>query len=208
MARTKFILDDGTEVHIESLNGREDPREFIRFINSFLRDGSYLLIDKPVTLKKEKEWLRTQLQTQRKGEQLYLKALVDGRLVGDCFAKSGFGRNRGNVDLGIAVKREWRGRGIGHLLLRTLIERSERKWHPHNIYLHVIAANTRAKKLYESLGFRVVATLPQWFEYKGTYLDELVLILDKQRFRGVADNNPSLMASQGRGTGSLPVSRS
>lgn len=183
MVKTKFILKDGTVVYVKPLDGKEDPQEFLGFINSFIRDGSYLLVDKPVTFKEEKQWLRTQIQAQRKGEQLYLKALVDGHLVGDCFAKPGFGRNRGNVNLGIAVMKDWRGKGIGHVLLEELIERSEKKWHPHNIYLHVISANTRARKLYESLGFRIVATLPQWFEYKKKYLDEFVLILDKKRFQ-------------------------
>jgi RimJ/RimL family protein N-acetyltransferase len=181
--KKKVILKDGTVFSIESLNGKEDPREFLGFINSFVRDGSYLLVDKPVTLQEEKQWLRTQLQAQRKGEQLYLKALVDGRLVGDCFAKPGFGRNYGNVNLGIAVVKEWQGKGIGHVLLEEVIERSEQKWHPNNTYLHVVSANTRARKLYESLGFRVVASLPQWFEYKRQYLDEFVLILDKKRFQ-------------------------
>jgi len=105
--KKKVILKDGTVLSIEPLNGKEDPREFLGFINSFVRDGSYLLVDKPVIFKEEKQWLRTQRQAQRKGEQLYLKALVDGHLVGDCFAKPGFGRNRGNINLGIAVVEDW-----------------------------------------------------------------------------------------------------
>ena len=183
MVKKKVILKDGTVLHIESMSGKEDAREFLGFINSFVTDGSYLLVDKPVTLQEEKQWLRTQFQAQRKGEQLYLKALVDGHLVGDCFAKPGFGRNRGNVNLGIAVVKDWRGKGIGRLLLEEIIERSEQKWHPNNIYLHVVSANTKARELYESLGFRVVAQLPQWFKYKKQYLDEYILILDKKCFR-------------------------
>jgi RimJ/RimL family protein N-acetyltransferase len=183
MLKKKVILKDQTVLSIEPLNGKEDPREFLGFINSFVRDGSYLLVDKPVTLQEEKQWLRTQLQTQRKGEQLYLKALVDGHLAGDCFAKPGFGRNRGNVNLGIAIVKDWQGKGIGRVLLEVIIERSEQKWHPNNIYLHVVSANTRARKLYESLGFRIVASLPQWFKYERRYLDEFILILDKKRFQ-------------------------
>jgi RimJ/RimL family protein N-acetyltransferase len=187
--KKKVGLLGGKVLFIESLNGREDPQELLGFINSFVSDGSYLLVNKPVTLKEEKLWLQNQLQAQRKGEQLCLKALADGRFVGDCFAKPGFGRNRGNVNLGIAIVKEWQGKGIGRVLLEEIIERSEHKWHPKNIYLHVVSANTRARKLYRSLGFRVAATLPQWFEYKNHYLDEIVLVLDKERFR---NRKPSL----------------
>jgi len=101
-----IILKDGTIVHIEPVNGTEDAREFQRFINTLTREGTYLLVNKPVTLKQEKQWLKTQIKEQRKGQQIYLKALVDGRLIGDCFAKPGFGRNHGNVNLGIAIAKK------------------------------------------------------------------------------------------------------
>ena len=177
-----IVLKDGTIVCIEPVNGTEDCREFQRFINTLTREGTYLLVDKPITLKEEKQWLNTQVTEQRKGKQLYLKALVDGRLIGDCFAKPGFGRNHGNVNLGIAITKKWRGKGIGYILLNELIQRSEKKWHPKNIYLHVVSANTKAYQLYESLGFRKIALLPQWFEYNKRYLDEYLLLLDKKAF--------------------------
>jgi len=177
-----IVLKDGTIVCIEPVNGTEDCKEFQRFINTLTREGTYLLVDKPITLKEEKQWLNTQVTEQRKGKQLYLKALVDGRLIGDCFAKPGFGRNHGNVNLGIAIAKKWRGKGIGYILLNELIQRSEKKWHPKNIYLHVVSTNTKAYQLYESLGFRKIALLPQWFEYNKRYLDEYLLLLDKKAF--------------------------
>jgi RimJ/RimL family protein N-acetyltransferase len=177
-----ILLKDGTIVCIEPVNGTEDCREFQRFINTLAREGTYLLVDKPITLKEEKQWLKTQVTEQRKGKQIYLKALVDGRLIGNCFAKPGFGRNHGNVNLGIAITKKWRRKGIGYILLNELIQRSEKKWHPKNIYLHVVSANTKACQLYESLSFRKIALLPQWFEYNKRYLDEYLLVLDKKVF--------------------------
>lgn len=177
-----ILLKDETIICIEPVNGTEDCRDFQRFINTLIREGTYLLVDKPITLKEEKQWLKTQVTEQRKGKQIYLKALVDGRLIGDCFAKPGFGRNHGNVNLGIAIVKKWRGKGLGYMLLNELIQRSEKKWHPKNFYLHVVSANTKAYQLYESLGFRKIALLPQWFEYNKRYLDEYLLLLDKKAF--------------------------
>jgi RimJ/RimL family protein N-acetyltransferase len=174
---SSVVLRDGTKVLVKPVDGKEDVREFQRFINALTREGTYLLVDKPISLKDETRWFRDQIRAVKKGEQIYLKALVDGRLVGDCFAKPGFGRNRGNVNLGIAVVRKWRGKGLGTLLLQDIIVRVQKKWHPKNIYLHVVSANTRARRVYESLGFQVVARLPHWFEYRGKYLDEYILIL-------------------------------
>jgi len=180
--RTQMRLKDGSIVKIEPLNGREDAEEFQEFINTLTKEKTYLLVDKPVTLKEEKQWLKTQLVEHRKGHQIYLKALINGRLIGDCFAKPGFGRNQGNVNLGIAIAKNCRGKGLGYLLLTELIERSEQKWHLKNIYLHVISKNTTARRLYETLGFHIIATLPDWFEYEKKYLDEYMLILDKEKF--------------------------
>ena len=183
MAQKKtIVLPDKSIVHIEPLTGRENAKEFQTFINTLTREGTYLLVSKHISLKEEQQWLQTQMIEQRKRQQIYLKALVDGRLIGVCCAKPGFGRNHGNVNLGIAIVKNWRGKGLGHLLLSELIERSEKKWHPKNIYLHVVSENTTAHHLYEALGFHVIAQLPQWFEHNKKYLDEYLLILDKERF--------------------------
>jgi GNAT superfamily N-acetyltransferase len=108
---------------------------------------------------------------------------VNSHLITDCFAKPGFGRNRGNINLGIAIAKNWRGKGIGHMLLEELIIRSEQKWNPKNIYLHIVSSNKKARQLYESLGFLQIVQLPQWFEYNTMYLDEYILILDRKRIQ-------------------------
>ncbi len=182
MLRKDIVLEDGTILRFEPLNGKEDACEFRSFINTLVQENLYLLIERPVTLKEEKQWLQNQLQAQRKGEQIFLKALVDGKLIGNGFARPGVGRNQGNVNLGISLAKQWRGKGIGRLFLEELILSSERKWHPKNIYLHVVTANKKAQRLYESLGFRIIARLPEWFEYEKKYLDEYILLLDKKCF--------------------------
>ena len=178
--KKNVVLKDWTNVLIESLTGKENVREFQLFINTLTREGTYLLVDKPVTFKEEKKWLKDQIQAQKKGEQIYIKALANDHLIGDCFARPGFGRNRGNINLGIAIKKQWRGKGLGNIMLKELILLSEKKWHPKNVFMHVVSSNKNALSLYESLGFRKIARLPQWFEYYGKYLDEIVLILEKK----------------------------
>ena len=173
-------LSNGTSVLLEPLTGKEDAKKFQRFINTLTKEKTYLLVDKPVTLKEEKQWLKDQIQSQKKGQQIYIKALVSGHLIGDCFAKPGFGRNKGNINLGIAISKHWRGKGLGKIMLNELILLSEKKWHPKNIFLHVVSENKNALSVYESLGFKKVARLPKWFNYYGKFLDEIILILDKK----------------------------
>ena len=191
MSQKIIRLRDRTIVRIELLTGKEDSREFQRFINALTREGTYLLMNKSVTLDEEKQWLQTQNTAQRKGQQLHLKALVDEHLIGTCSAKPGFGRNHGNVNLGITIAKPWRGKGIGHILLKELIQQSENKWRPKNIYLQVVSVNKKALHLYESLGFRIIARLPQWFEYDKKFYDEYLLLLDKELFFQQQNKTPT-----------------
>jgi RimJ/RimL family protein N-acetyltransferase len=174
------VLKDGTNIIIESLTGKENLQEFQRFINILTKEEAYLLVNKHVTFKEEKQWLKAQIKAQKKGDLIYIKALANGHLIGDCFAKPGFRRNRGNINLGIAIKKQWRGKGLGNIMLKELILLSDKKWHPKNVFMHVVSSNKNALSLYESLGFRKIARLPQWFEYYSKYLDEIVLILEKK----------------------------
>jgi len=121
------VLKDKTVVSIQPINGKEDAEKFQSFINTLIEEGTYLLLDKTITLEQEKQWLQEQIRLQKNGEQIYLKALVNGHLIGNCFAKTGFGRNKKNVNLGIAVAKKWRGKGLGHILIHELIKLSERK---------------------------------------------------------------------------------
>jgi hypothetical protein len=93
--RKKLVLKDGTTMRIEPVNDKDDVKEFQRFINTLIKERVYILVDKLVTLREEKQWLQTQIEAQRKGEQIYLTALVNDHLIANCFAKPGFGQIEG-----------------------------------------------------------------------------------------------------------------
>lgn len=175
--RKHVQLNDGTFILLEQLGRNEDVHEFRRFINSFVKENVYLLLDQPVTIQEEKNWLKNQIAASRKGEQIYLKALMNTQLIGLCHTQRGIYRNRGNVMMGIAVEKHWRRKGLGRLMLKEMILLAQQRWDPKNIYLHVVSANQKARGLYESLGFRIIGRLPHWFEYHGKYYDELILLL-------------------------------
>lgn len=115
------MLRDGTNVLIKSLTGKENTQEFQRFTNTLTKEGTYLLVNKKVTFKEKKQWLKAQIQSQKKGELIYIKALANGHLIGDFFAKPGFRRNQENINLSIAIKKQWQGKGLGNIMLKELI---------------------------------------------------------------------------------------
>lgn len=91
------------------------------------------------------------------------------------------GRRSGRVYL-LAVRPPHRGRGVGKRLLTALIKRL-RSAGAERIYLEVNVKNHRARVLYESLGFRVFAREPAYYE-GGVDAFRMVLEGPPRRARG------------------------
>jgi RimJ/RimL family protein N-acetyltransferase len=76
-------------------------------------------------------------------------AIADGMPVGSLHidaSRHGFG------EIGMAVAREWRGRGVGYALLTAGIEWARRR-ELHKLCLSVFAQNAAAIALYRKVGF-------------------------------------------------------
>ena len=124
--KRKILLDDGTHVTIEQLTGKEDAKDFQQLINPIIKEGAFILRDMPVSLAEEKKWLAERIDANKKGNEIFLKALMEGNLIGCCNATQGRFMEKGNVDLGIMLDKRWRGKGIGKLLLEESIALSKK----------------------------------------------------------------------------------
>ena len=83
----------------------------------------------------------------------------DGELVGFilCVVRNEDGNLR-YYDGGTAIVPEWRGRGVGGLLLDTVLSDAKARG-AHEFVLEVIQDNLKARKLYESRGFAISRSL-------------------------------------------------
>ncbi len=71
------------------------------------------------------------------------------------------------------MRQKFWGLGIGTALLRELIGEAERRG-VRQTELDVVAENRRARRLYEKMGFRAVATLPAAIRFTdGSLHDEI-----------------------------------
>ncbi|MCC6675877.1 MAG: GNAT family N-acetyltransferase [Phycisphaerales bacterium] len=109
---------------------------------------------------KEREWVRE----MRDGPgNLALIAEIGGRLVGSASFRAESRRRMAHWGFfSIGIAREWRGRGVGRLLIETLLD-----WgvdHPtvEKICLGVLGPNVRAFRLYRAMGFAV-----EGYRYRG-----------------------------------------
>jgi RimJ/RimL family protein N-acetyltransferase len=73
------------------------------------------------------------------------------------------------VEIGIGLRPDLTGRGLGESFLRAQLDYASEQWQPATFRLFVAAWNERAIRLYERLGFREVARETRRFELVGEH---------------------------------------
>jgi ribosomal protein S18 acetylase RimI-like enzyme len=68
------------------------------------------------------------------------------------------------------------GKGVGRRLMNEVMKLTSKVTELRQIYLTVLASNTRAAELYQSLGFLTFANEPQAVCIDDTYVDELQMV--------------------------------
>jgi RimJ/RimL family protein N-acetyltransferase len=111
--------------------------------------------------------------------QLYLLGLVDGRVVGTLIFTAGLRpRVRHTGELGLSVRKEYWGLGIGGAMLAALIDWARGNGIVTKINLRVRTDNHRAIRLYERAGFAIEGTLHREVFLNGRYFDQFWMGLE------------------------------
>ncbi|MGC9795746.1 GNAT family N-acetyltransferase [Fervidobacterium riparium] len=84
-------------------------------------------------------------------------------------------RQRHSARLGIAVHRDYQGRGIGRALSNEILDLADNWLKLLRIELEVFVDNERAIKLYESLGFQIEGTKKYAAVKDGKYADIYIM---------------------------------
>ena len=150
---------------------RSDARGFNACVSAVAEERRYIAQIFRPPLAASKKWLAFVL-----GAKFPLLVAVDGRrIVGWCDVApremAGFEHTGG---LGMGLLAEFRGRGIGSRLLRTVIARC-RKRGVEKIELQVLASNRTARALYRKFGFHHEGRRVRARKLDGKY-DDVVLM--------------------------------
>lgn len=172
-----LVLRNVDKVFLRSLRPGDSLKQLADYINAFVLEKSFITVERPVSLREEKNWLEKNLKEIRGGRQLCLVAEGSCEIAGIAQAKKGVGKERDVVELSLSVSQKFRGLGLGEALLRELIALARRKLRPRVIYLACFGSNKPAFALYKKLGFREVARLPKWFNHFGRLEDCVFMVL-------------------------------
>jgi ribosomal protein S18 acetylase RimI-like enzyme len=155
----------------------EDLDDLLGMINSLVEEKADIVIGEKVTREKEVEWLASVVKRVETGEQFYLFAEVDGRVVASSEIAHGMGAYDSHVGMiGIAVKEGFRDVGLGTGMMKTLIENG-RATGLKVLTLCVFSTNERAIHVYEKVGFAKTGSIPRKFFRQGKYADEIVMTM-------------------------------
>lgn len=109
---------------------------------------------------------------------IFLLAEVDGEIVGEINCRGGTRQaTRHAVTLGISVRQEWRGQGVGAALMAEAITWAKQTGIVTRIELQVYARNEPAIILYKKFGFEVEGRRRRVIFQDGEYLDDLIMAL-------------------------------
>jgi len=149
-----------------------DAEALIAHVNSVGAERVYIHTERLDQSVAEEADLLRQLDRTR---TLFLVAVIDGKLVGSSDVQRGrLTKNAHTASLGIAIRKDARGLGLGRALLEDDI-RWARESGIRKLSLTVFATNRSAIALYGQLGFAEEARLKGQVVLEGSPVDEVVM---------------------------------
>ncbi len=169
-----FVINSKTgEEYLVREPRKEDLDQLLSYITELVNEKTFIIMDHPPTREEEEDWLRDALKGISTGTKIHWVVEKNGEIVGSIDARKGKMKRSHTVEVGIALLKEARRKGLGTALMKRMIAEIFKKWPDTKlVYLGVFSKNEAAKGLYYKLGFRPVARHPGMDLHFGEYIDE------------------------------------
>ena len=175
----KIIVKDKTGADIELRSAMEtDAEDLLNYLKITNAESPYLICEPEeitMTLDEEKSFILRKAEDER---ELLLLAFADGKHIGNCSLMSvgNSVRYKHRCMIAIALYKDYCGRGIGRLMLETVLSEAK-KIGFEQAELEVVTVNEGAVALYESVGFVKCGLLPNSMKYKdGSTVDSYWMV--------------------------------
>lgn len=127
-------------------------------------------------IKAEEDFIRSICQSET---NMMILCEMDGEMIGNChlwYAPRIKLRHRGEIAIAL-LKKCW-GLGIGRTMLEEMISQAQ-IWKLEQLCLSYIEGNDRARRLYEKVGFREVARIPDAYRLKDGSMRQDIWMMKK-----------------------------
>jgi RimJ/RimL family protein N-acetyltransferase len=174
---TTVHLRDGHNATLEWVT-EDDASAMIAYLEEIAGETDFLTFgpgELGMTIDEEVAFLRSLADPMKGMKGMMMKAVVGGEMVGNALLhRSPRPRIRHVAELGLSVRRDCWGAGLGSALCQAIFSEAKRAG-VSRVALKVRADNARAIRLYERLGFSHEGRLIGAFLVGGVEIDELVM---------------------------------
>lgn len=170
----KFKAEDRRDVTLRAPRW-SDLDDMLEFINSLIEEGADINPNRIFTRDEEIDWLARHLSSLEKGRKVAVVAEVNSRFIGQVEVQPESGHSSHVGLLGISILSGHRDVGIGTELMKEA-ETQARTMGIKLLKLEVYSTNSRARHVYEKLGYRVVGCVPKAVYKDGGYSDSIIMV--------------------------------
>lgn len=161
----------------------EDVKQMTEYINELSKEDTFIGYSGEInTLQDEAKYLSSLFPKIENGDAVVVHAFINGKLAGRCdiFRNLELKKRERHIGtLGLTLKKDYRGEGLGELILKTTIEEAKKMIEGLRIIrLGVFGNNHIAQSLYKKIGFKETGRTPGGILYKGEYVDHIDMHLN------------------------------
>lgn len=179
----KSIEIDGKEVVLR-FPKKDDVNKFLDYINILIEEKTMILMMEKITLEEEREWLEGTIKGIENDIKIMIMIEIDNQVIANATVQRIAKRRNANEHIGnfgVAIRKEYRRKGLGKLLLEMLIEMAKKEWKIELAQLSVYDSNKPARELYNILGFKEVGRIPKGVKFYNKYMDEIIMIKELKK---------------------------
>jgi len=179
MKRVKEFGDKKLKIRFLEKADIKKAALFKKYINELVDDDTAFITKKTkVSLKEEKEWLKSHLKEIRERKRVVLLAEDKGEIVGlSEFFLLKNSTQKHIANFAISVLKDYRSVGLGTYLMKEVLKlaKSKLKPKPKMLTFGAFSVNKIALSLYRKMGCKQVAKIPKQFKLKGKFYDEVIM---------------------------------
>ncbi|MBD3250500.1 MAG: GNAT family N-acetyltransferase [Candidatus Pacebacteria bacterium] len=154
-----------------------DEKAMMDYINELSAEKTFILMQgETMTLEEEIKYLDSWLEKISKKTGIMLSVFAEDTLIGVGSIELGRYSTKHVGLFSISIKNEYRGKGIGKLLMSSIIDEAKKQLKDLEIInLTVQSENIVAQKMYESFGFKKYGLLPRGIKLVDGYRDHQLM---------------------------------
>jgi RimJ/RimL family protein N-acetyltransferase len=169
------ILQNGQLLHIRQ-GEEQDAEAYLLYLHAIASESDNLTFgtdDVSLTVEQQIQNIRELMEREH---DLFLLAEIEGEIVGNLTFRSGKRpRTQHAGEFGVSVRQKYWGKGIGKLLISSLLTWAREHRQIRKVNLRVRADHAGAIQLYQEMGFQVEGRLTREFMINGEFFDALVM---------------------------------